>query len=335
MAHLFLSPCPAKYTDATESRAMLGQMRIVFLGSPEFALPALRKLIDDGHEIVGVFTQPDKPQGRGRKLLPPPVKVLAQEYGLPVFQPKSISKPDSVEQMRALRPEVGVLAAYGQILRQPVLDVPPLGMLNVHASLLPRWRGAAPIPAAILADDPVTGATIMQVVLALDAGPMLGAAEVPISPDDTTASLTPRVAEAGANLLLDLLPRWADGSLQATPQDDTAATYAPQIKKTDALIDWARDDAETISRKVRAYNPWPVAYTLIDGSPLRILEARALGVRSGSPPGAVAVSDVGFSVATTGHDLAVLCVQPAGKNVMTARDFARGRRDLHGKVLGA
>jgi methionyl-tRNA formyltransferase len=310
-------------------------MRIVFLGSPEFALPALQKLIDDGHEIVGVFTQPDKPAGRGRKLVAPPVKLLAQQHGLPVFQPKSISKPDSVEQMRALKPEVGVLAAYGQILRQPVLDVPPLGILNVHASLLPRWRGAAPIPASILADDAMTGATIMKVVLALDAGPMLAATEVAIEQDDTTASLTPRVAEAGAALLIDVLPRWADGSLDATPQDDALATYAPQIKKSDALIEWAHDDAETIARMVRAYNPWPVAYTLLDGAPLRILEARPLGVRSGSPAGTVAVSDVGFCVATTGHDLAVLRVQPAGKNAMAAREFARGKRDLNGKMLGS
>ncbi|HET6614752.1 MAG TPA: methionyl-tRNA formyltransferase [Dehalococcoidia bacterium] len=310
-------------------------MRIVFLGSPEFALPALQKLIDDGHEIVGVFTQPDKPAGRGRKLVAPPVKLLAQEHGLPVFQPKSISKPDSVEQMRALKPEVGVLAAYGQILRQPVLDVPPLGILNVHASLLPRWRGAAPIPASILAGDAMTGATIMKVVLALDAGPMIAATEVAIEQDDTTASLTPRVAEAGAALLIDVLPRWADGTLEAAPQDDALATYAPQIKKSDALIAWARDDAETIARMVRAYNPWPVAYTLLDGALLRILEARPLGVRSGAPAGTVAVSDVGFCVSTTGHDLAALRVQPAGKNAMTAREFARGKRDLNGKMLGS
>jgi len=229
---------------------------------------------------------------------------------------------------------MGVIAAYGQILRQPVLDVPPLGILNVHASLLPRWRGAAPIPAAILAGDHVTGATIMQVELALDAGPMLGSVEVPIAPNDTTASLTPRVAEAGAALLLELLPRWSEGSLKAMPQDDALATYAPQIMKSDAMIDWTRKDAHSIACMVRAYDPWPIAYTYVDGEPLRIHEARALSSRGGSPPGTVAVSDVGFSVATAGDDLAVIRVQPAGRNVMAARDFARGRRDLHGKVLG-
>lgn len=310
-------------------------MRVVFMGSPDFALPTLRRLIESEHEVVGVFTQPDRPVGRGRKLAPPPVKALAVEHGLPLFQPKSISKPESVEQVRALRPDVGVIAAYGQILRQPVLDVPPLGILNVHASLLPRWRGAAPIPAAILAGDAVTGATIMRVELALDAGPVLGAAEVAISPEDTTASLTPRIAEAGAALLLDLLPRWAEGSITAVPQDETFATYAPQLEKSDAAIDWARHDAETVTRMVRAYDPWPVAYTHLSGEALRIHEARPLGSRSGAAPGTVAVSDVGFSVATPGTDLAIMRVQLAGGKIMSARDFARGRPDLNGKVLGA
>jgi len=309
-------------------------MRVIFMGSPDFALPALQRLIESEHDIAGVFTQPDKPVGRGRRLAPPPVKTLAIQHGLPVFQPKYISKPESVEQLRALRPDIGVIAAYGQILRQSVLDVPPLGILNVHASLLPRWRGAAPIPAAILAGDDVTGATIMKVELALDAGPMLGAVDIPIADGDTTRTLTPRVAEAGAALLLELLPRWADGSLKAKPQDEANATYAPQIKKSDAMIDWARSDAAAIARMVRAYDPWPIAYTHIDGQPLRIHEARPLGGRSGAPHGTVAVSDMGFSVATAGDDLAVMRVQPAGKSVMTARDFARGRRDLHGKVLG-
>jgi methionyl-tRNA formyltransferase len=239
-----------------------------------------------------------------------------------------------VEQMRALTPDVGVIAAYGQILRQPVLDVPPLGILNVHASLLPRWRGAAPIPAAILAGDAATGATIMQVELALDAGPMLGAAEVAIAPEDTTASLTPRIAEAGAALLIDLLPRWADGSITAIPQDDALVTYAPQIEKADAFVDWSQHGAETIARMVRAYNPWPVAYTHLDGETLRIYEARALDRGSGALPGTVMVSDMGFTVATSGSDLAVMRVQAAGGKIMSAREFARGKRDLDGKVLG-
>ena len=259
-------------------------MRIVFMGSPEFALPALRRLIESEHEVVAVYTQPDRPTGRGRKLKPPPVKALALEHGLLVLQPKSVSKPDSVEQMRALAPDLGVIAAYGQILKQPVLDVPRLGILNVHASLLPRWRGAAPIPAAILAGDAETGATIMRVVLALDAGPMLDAARVPIDADDTTGTLTPKVAQAGADLLVDVLPRFERGEIIPVQQDDALATYAPQIEKTDALIRWDRDDAATIARQVRAYNPWPMAYGYLDGQPLRIVEAEAARRRPRARP---------------------------------------------------
>ena len=178
-----------------------------------------------------------------------------------------------------------MIAAYGQILRQPVLDVPRLGILNVHASLLPRWRGAAPIPAAILAGDAETGATIMKVVLALDAGPMLGAVRVPITDADTTATLTPKVAEAGAELLLDLLPKYASGEITPVEQDEALATYAPQLKKDDGRIDWAAETAEQIARKVRAYTPWPSAWTTLDGQPLRILEALPLSADAGAGAG--------------------------------------------------
>ncbi len=188
------------------------------------------------------------------------MKTLALAHGLDVRQPKSISKPEVVDELRRLAPDAGVIAAYGQILRQPVLDVPRLGILNVHASLLPRWRGAAPIPAAILAGDAETGATIMLVRLALDAGPMLGAARVPILPSDTTATLTPKIAEAGADLLVELLPKWERGEITPVEQDESLTTYAPQLEKADALIDWQRDTAEQVRRKVRAYNPWPIAY---------------------------------------------------------------------------
>jgi methionyl-tRNA formyltransferase len=228
-----------------------------------------------------------------------------------------------------------VIAAYGQILRQPVLDVPPLGILNVHASLLPRWRGAAPIAAAILAGDERTGATIMRVVRKLDAGPILRAVDVHITPEDTTGALTEKVATAGADLLLATLPGYADGSIVPVEQDDAAATYAPQIKKSDGKIDWARHDATHIARMVRAYDPWPMAYTLLDGESLRILEARPLGHRSVALPGTVAISDIGLSVSTVGNDLAVLRLQPAGKKAMTARDFVRGKRGLEGRVLGS
>ena len=313
-------------------------MRVVFMGSPEFALPALRRLIESHrageHQVVGAYTQPDRPTGRGRKLAPPPVKTLALEQGIPVFQPKAISKPDSVEQMRALAPDIGIIAAYGQILRQPVLDVPRLGILNVHASLLPRWRGAAPIPAAILAGDAETGATIMRVVLALDAGPMLDGARVPIEPEDTTATLTPKVAEAGAALLMDVLPRYERGEITPVEQDDALATYAPQIEKTDALIQWDKDDAENIARQVRAYNPWPMAYSYLDGHPLRFVAVDPLQGASPRQPGTIMLADDGgFAVSAIAGTIAARDVQPPGGKIMPASAYVRGHRDIIGRVL--
>jgi methionyl-tRNA formyltransferase len=314
-------------------------MRIVFMGSPEFALPALRRLLASEHEIAGVFTQPDRPSGRGRALAPPPVKTLALEHGLRVFQPRSISRPEAVEELRALRPDAGVIAAYGQILKQPVLDVPPLGILNVHASLLPRWRGATPIPAAILAGDAETGATIMKVVLALDAGPVLGTVRVAITDADTAGTLTPRVAEAGAALLLDLLPRYAAGEITPAPQDDAQASYAPQLRKEDGRIDWASETAERIARKVRAYNPWPVAWTTLEGQMVRVLEAAPLENGAGAKPGTVLPQEsadearAGFRVAAANGAVGVIMVQPAGRPAMPAEAFLRGRRDLIGKRL--
>jgi methionyl-tRNA formyltransferase len=313
---------------------MLRAMRIVFMGSPEFALPALRRLIESEHQVVAVFTQPDRRSGRGRRTAPPPVKPLAIAHGIPVFQPKSISKAESLEQLGALAPDVGVIAAYGQILKQPVLDVPRLGILNVHASLLPRWRGAAPVPAAILAGDPATGATIMRVVLALDAGPVLDAVRVPIAPDDTTGTLTAKVAEAGAALLMDVLPRYGRGDVTPAEQDGALATYAPQIRKTDALIAWERDDAATIARQVRAYNPWPMAYSYLDGQPFRIVEATALTGPAMRGPGTIMLAEGGsLAVSTHGGALAVRVVQPPGGRAMTAAAYLNGHRDVVGKRL--
>jgi methionyl-tRNA formyltransferase len=319
-------------------------MRIVFMGSPDFALPSLRRLIESEHQIVGVFTQPDRPVGRGRKLAPPPVKQLALEHGIPVFQPKSISKPDAVEQLRALAPDAGVIAAYGQILRQPVLDVPRLGVLNVHASLLPRWRGASPVTAAILAGDAESGATIMLVRLELDAGPMLASVRIPIAPDDTSRTLTAKIAEAGADLLVDTLPKWHAGAITPIEQDDAQATYAPMIKKSDALIRWERDDADAIARQVRAYNPWPMAYSYLDGEPVRIVEAVALQHRFDAAPGTVFAFtgigeppplEAGFGITTRDRDLGIVRVQPPGRGTMFAADYLNGHRDIIGKQLAS
>jgi methionyl-tRNA formyltransferase len=311
-------------------------MRIVFLGSPEFALPALARLIASEHEIVAVYTQPDRPSGRGRKLAPPPVKTLALEHGLEVRQPTSISKPAVVDALRDLAPDIGVIAAYGQILRQPVLDVPRLGILNVHASLLPRGRGAAPIPAAILAGDAEAGATIMLVRLALDAGPMLAAVRVPILAGDTTATLTPKIAEAGAALLMDVLRKWERGEIAPVEQDESMATYAPQIEKADALIDWEVDTAETVGRKVRAYNPWPVAYGYLDGQALRIFEATEIAAADSAAmlPGTIFATPAGFAVtAADGGAVAPTIVQGPGGKPMRGDAYLRGHAEIVGRRM--
>ena len=306
------------------------------MGSPEFALPSLLRLIESEHEIVAVYTQPDRPSGRGRKLAPPPVKTLALAHGLDVRQPKSISKPDVIEGLRALAPDVGIIAAYGQILRQPVLDVPRLGVLNVHASLLPRWRGAAPIPAAIRAGDAETGATIMLVRLALDAGPMLAAARVPIGPDDTTAILTPQIAAAGADLLFDVLPKWERGELAAVEQDESLATYAPQIEKIDALIDCERENADVIRRIVRAYDPWPIAYGFVSGQPLRVLSCSVAVDEQAAVPGSIVRHGDGFAIAAANKSAIVpLVVQGPGGKPMPAAAYLRGHAEIIGQRFEA
>jgi methionyl-tRNA formyltransferase len=216
-----------------------------------------------------------------------------------------------------------------------VLDVPPLGILNVHASLLPRWRGAAPVAAAILAGDGETGATIMRVVRELDAGPILDSARVPIAANDTTGTLTAKIAEAGATLLSEILPRYAAGELTPIDQDDAQATYAPQIKKADALIHWERDDAETIARKVRAYNPWPMAFARLDGQPLRIVEAQGVDEDSSRQPGTIFETKLdeqsSFAIAASRGSLNVRTVQPPGGRAMSAAAYLRGHRDIIGK----
>ena len=310
-------------------------MRIVFMGSPDFALPTLSRLIESAHEIVAVYTQPDRPSGRGRKLAPPPVKTLALAHGLDVRQPKSISKPEVVDELRALAPDIGIIAAYGQILRQPVLDVPRLGVLNVHASLLPRWRGAAPIPAAIRAGDAAAGATIMLVRLALDAGPMLASAHVTIGPDDTTATLTTKIAAAGADLLIELLPKWERGDIAAVEQKESLATYAPQIEKTDALIDCERESAEAICRKVRAYDPWPIAYAYVRDRPLRILSCAAAEGGIAQPGGILSRGD-GFAIAAADDSTIIpITVQGPGGKPMAASAYLRGHAEIIGQQFEA
>ena len=242
--------------------------RIVFMGSPEFALPTLKALAEK-YAIAGVVTQPDRPAGRGRNLKAPPVKVLALELGLSVIQPQRLKEPDAMEKLNHWNPDLIVVAAFGQILRPEVLDLPPYGSLNIHASLLPRWRGAAPIHAAILHGDKETGITIMKMDPGLDTGPILNSNSIPISPDDTTGSLSPRLAELGANLVLETIPRYLAGDIDPVTQDEIIATYAPTIKKVEAELNFTHS-ATSLERRIRAFNPWPCAFTRWQNKHLKI-----------------------------------------------------------------
>lgn len=321
-------------------------LRVVFMGSPEFALPALRAIHAAGHAIVGVYTQPDRPSGRGQRTAEPPVKRLAAELGLPVFQPVSMKRPEEVGRLRELAPDVAVVAAFGQILPPAVIDVPRLGILNVHASLLPRHRGASPVPGAILAGDRDTGVTIMLIDPGLDTGPMLAKRATPIDDDDTAATLLDRLSGIGADLLLETLPRWAAGEIAGVPQDDTLATLDPPLRKEQGRIDWS-EPAQTIWRRVRAFNPWPVATTMLAGEPVRILEAWHLPGTRGAPGEIVPLDGealdglgprrgrAGFGVGTGEGLLVPLLVQKAGRRPVDAASFARGERVLIGSRLAS
>ena len=317
-------------------------MRAVFMGSPEFALPSLRRLFEsDLVEVVGVVTQPDRPAGRGRALRPPPAKELAQAHGLPVLQPPRVNKAEALAEIAALQPEVIVIAAYGQILKQELLDIPMRGVLNVHASLLPEYRGASPVTAAILAGEAQTGVSIIEVVLALDAGPVVAQRSIPIEDQDTMGSLTEKLAVLGADLLIEVLPAWERGELVARPQDDAQSTYAPPVRREDAVIDWSLPAVE-VWRRVRAYNPWPVATTTLDGEPLRILQAWPLDVEARVEPGTVlalpdgsdAPEGAGFAVRCGQGALAVVRAQRAGRRGVSGAELLRGARGLIGKRLG-
>lgn len=328
---------------------------MLYFGTPEFAATILGRLLDAGSpvEVVGVVTQPDKPVGRKQVVVPPPVKVLAQQHGLPVLQPVSLRRPAAVDALRRFRPDLGVVAAYGRILRPDILEIPPHGHLNVHASLLPRWRGAWPIGEAIRADDAVTGVSIMQLDEGLDTGPVLALREEPILPDDTTGSLEARLAPIGADLLIETIPGFLSGAIAPRPQDDGQATYCRPIRKEDGLIDW-RQPATSIERLVRAMIPWPGAYTFWEGKQLRILRSHvqplpvahqtlqsSAGLSDDGEPGALTKSTPG-TVIRLGKDAAVVTgegilvldeVQLEGKNPAPARSFINGYRTFVGSQL--
>jgi methionyl-tRNA formyltransferase len=307
-------------------------IRVVFMGTPRFAVPTLQALAGH-HKVVGVVTQPDRRAGRGRKKVLSPVKEAALELGLALFQPQTLGTSEAVEHLAEWQPEVIIVAAFGQLVPSPVLDLPPHGCLNIHPSLLPSYRGAAPIPAAILAGDSVTGVTVMRMEEGLDTGPILAQIECTISPDDTTASLTARLADVAAQLLLDTLPRWTAGEIQAQVQDDDLATFFGSLTKEDGHLDWVRSAAH-LDRQVRACHPWPGAYTTWRGQRLKVLRAQAHPDWSGEgQPGQIVPFEEGIGVVTGQGLLALLEVQLAGRRPMSAGIFARGQRDLLGGLL--
>ncbi len=314
-------------------------MRIVFAGTPEFAVPSLRAVLDRG-EVVAVYTQPDRPAGRGMKLQASPVKALALERGIAVSQPRSLrldgKYPEDAMAARvaidAAQADVMVVAAYGLILPRAVLDAPRHGCLNVHASLLPRWRGAAPIQRAILADDSMTGVTIMRMEAGLDTGPVMLRSETPIGAHETAGGLEARLADLGASLVVSALDALAEGRAAFEPQDESRATYARKLTKGEARLDW-REPAALLARRVRAFQPWPVAEAALDGRQLRIHEAEAVPETAGAAPGTIVRAGAeGIVVAAGSGALVLRRVQQPGRRVVAASDLA-GSRGLAGRVL--
>ena len=292
------------------------------MGSPDFAVPVLQALAG-AYPLAGVVTQPDRPAGRGLTLVPPPVKRTALELGLPVVQPEKLRTPEALAELRAWSPDLIVVAAFGQILRPAVLDLPRFGCLNVHASLLPRWRGAAPIQAALLAGDTETGVTIMKLDPGVDTGPTLSRRALPIGPDDTAGDLFERLAPLGAQLLLETLPGYLAGSLALQPQDAARATYAPMLKKEDGQLDFSRP-ADELARRVRAFQPWPGTWMRWSGGDLKVQRARPGSGQA--EPGATLVSDGWPAVGTPDGILILEKVQAAGKKSLSGKDFLVGAR---------
>ena len=307
-------------------------MRVIFCGTADFAVPSLHALAKQ-HDVVLVVTQQDRPAGRGRKQQMSPVKQAALELDLAVTQPQSLRRRAVAAELAATAADVIVVAAYGKILPRSILDLPPLGCLNVHASLLPSHRGAAPVSAAILAGDAVTGVTIMQMDEGLDTGPILRRRSMPLTEDETTATLTEALSQLGADLLVPTLDAWAAGRIKPQAQDTSKATYAPQLDKRDGLVRWDQD-AETICRHVRAMQPWPGAVTFWDARQLKILRARPLSSEAGEEPGRVILRQSDLAV-IAGSGLVILEeVQIAGKRNLPAADFLRGNSAIVGAVLG-
>jgi methionyl-tRNA formyltransferase len=315
------------------------QLRVLFFGTPEFAVPCLTALIQAGHQIVGVVTQPDKPRGRGQKVVLQAVKTVAIDEGLPVLQPERLKDHTFLTMLLDLHPDIAVVAAYGRLLPQVLLDLPRLGFLNVHASLLPRWRGAAPVHRAVIAGDAETGVTIMRVVLALDAGPMLARTITPIGDEETSLDVEQRLAHSGGALLIETIDRLIREPMLEVLQDERLVTYASRLDRGDSPIDWTRS-AREIHNQIRGLHPWPLASGTLGGRRLLVhrsgVRPRSDPSRPGSDPGLtppptssapgtiVATGGDALTVTTGSGDLRILEVQPEGKRPMSARDFLNG-----------
>jgi methionyl-tRNA formyltransferase len=314
-------------------------MRVVFMGSPEFAIPPLQFLMLGGHQIAAVYTRPDKPTGRGRAPAAPPIKEVAASWGLPVVQVPSLKNPEAVEQLARFRPEAIVVAAFGQILPPSVLEIPCYGCINIHPSLLPRYRGASPVTAAILAGDEFAGVSVMRLDAGMDTGPIFSRAQIPILPPDTSGSLTSKLFQIGARMLLEVLAELPQSKWMPEPQDISAASYTREITKEQGRIDWTLP-APDIWRRVRAYQPWPGAYTYWQGKQLKIIDAVFLD--NAASPGAGKIVDLppeqkqsgtAFGVGTGGGLLGVIKVQIEGKRAVAAEEFIRGQRGFIGALL--
>lgn len=302
-------------------------LRIVYFGTPAFAVPTLVKLLDSRHPVVAVVSQPDRPRGRGHRVQATPTKEVASAKGVPVLQPERMKDPQFVSELTSMQPDLGVVAAYGRILPDQLLAVPRLGMINVHGSILPAYRGAAPVHRAVMAGDRETGVTIMRVVTELDAGPIFATRTRAIGPDETSVDVEHALADLGAGLLLEVVDRIADGSAVATPQDDARATFAPKLTKAEGRIDWSAP-AGAVHNRVRGLQPWPLASTRIGETRVLIHRTAAAPGSSDGPAGAVvSAGPDGIAVACgNGTLLRILAIQPEGRRAMTAREFLAGHR---------
>ena len=304
---------------------MTEPLRIVFAGTPEFAARHLQALLDAGHPVVGVYTQPDRPAGRGQKLMPSPVKQLASQHNIPLFQPSSLRDPMAQAELAALRPDLLLVVAYGLILPQAVLDIPRLGCINSHASLLPRWRGAAPIQRAIQAGDGESGGTLMQMEAGLDTGPMLCKVSTPISAEDTAGSLHDRLAELGAQAMAAAIGPLVRGELRGEKQDDSLATYAHKLNKDEARIDWQQPATE-LDRQIRAFNPWPISHAQLDGETVKVLSA--VPEQASGPAGTIlSANKDGLTVACGEGALRLTRLQMPGGKALAFADLFNSRRD--------